>query len=149
MSTDVKIEGLAGRIEISVHDYDNADAQHPSDANWLHCGVTLAIGTMSMTFDASFTTHDFFQLQSQLAVCLKALQGAAVFETDEEALRFRIEFGRRGDATIAGTARSVEQARAKVDFTFDSDQTFLQRALSDLRDVCAAFPIKGSVAPSG
>jgi len=142
MSSQMKIEGQDARIEIAVRSYENTDAQLLSDANWLTCVVSLAIGPVTAAFDGNFTTQDFSRLRDQLAKGLAALKGTALFETDEGALRFLVEFDNRGTARVTGAAKIDEQTRVAVEFSFDTDQTFLRRTLTELDALCGAFPVK-------
>jgi len=138
----MKIEGQEARIEISVKSYENTEAQLLSDANWLTCAINLSIGPVTAAFDGSFTTHDFSRFRDQLAIGLASLKGSALFETDEGAFGFRIDFGHRGNATVSGAAKIVEQTRVAVEFSFDTDQTLLRRTLAELDALCGAFPIR-------
>lgn len=142
MSSELTIAGTGGRIEILVHGYENESALHVSDANWVSCTVSLAVGPFRGVIEASFSTHDFARFRDQLATALAALHGGAAFETDEDALSFRIDFGARGDATISGAVRVLEQARARLDFSFPSDQTFLRQTFVGVSGVCLAFPAR-------
>jgi len=145
MPLAVTIGGADSRIEILVLGYENDVASHLSDANWLSCTVKLAVGRLAAKYAASFSTHDFLRLRDQLATTLTKFEGSAAFETDEEALGFRVELGKRGEATIFGTAKLVDQARVRVEFCFPSDQTFLHQALIELTTVCRAFPPKDAI----
>ena len=142
MASEVKIAGHGGCVVLSADGYENPDARDRGDANWLSCGVRLTVEGVAATHKASFTTSDFARFLGQLRSVVDALKGVALFETDEAALSIKVELGGRGTGTVSGVLRIAEHARATVEFSFESDQTFLLPAIADLARLCGEFPIK-------
>lgn len=146
MSAQVEIKGHGGCVVLSVDGYENPGAQDVSDANWLSCGVRLTVAGVSASVAASFGTRDFARFLEQLERVAADLKGVARFETDEEALSIKVELAGRGTGTISGVLRVSEHATATVEFSFDSDQTFLVQAITELRSLHGEFPVKDRVA---
>ncbi len=142
MSSEVKIAGHGGCVVLSADGYENPDARDRGDANWLSCGVQLTLGGVAATHKTSFTTNDFARFLGQLRSVMDTMKGAALFVTDEDALSIKVELGGRGTGTVSGVLRIAEHIRATVEFSFESDQTFLVRTLADLDGLCRKFPIK-------
>ena len=145
MSAQVEFKGHGGVVLVSVGGYENPGAQTVSDANWLSCCVELTVGGVSASLNASFGTRDFSRFLEQLERILIDLDGVAPFETDEDALALKVALAAKGTGTVSGVLRCVDQARATVEFSFESDQTFLRQAIVELRNLCREFPVKERV----
>jgi len=80
----------------------------------------------------------------------RSLKGTAVFATLESGLKLEIRFKAAGHAEVFGTVQSklsVVPSRTKLDFSFESDQSFLSQTVEGLRAVLQQFPVRSGVRP--
>jgi len=139
---NISIKGDGGLVAIDVLGYESPNAINDSDANWLASRVVVAVGPFCAKLDAVLTTHDFIHFERDLASMLRTLTGKAEFQTDEESLRFAIHMGPLGVAMVNGIVRSISETRASMEFSFPTDQTYLDRARYSLSDITKCFPVR-------
>jgi len=63
-------------------------------------------------------------------------------------LKLEIKFKAAGHADVFGTAQSqlsVVPSRTRLDFSFESDQSFLSHTVQGLRSVIQQFPVRSGV----
>jgi hypothetical protein len=60
----------------------------------------------------------------------------------EGTLSFVIDMRRQGTCLVSGNVR--DNTRGHLNFNFDSDQTFLWRAVEDLESIGRQFPIRNA-----
>jgi hypothetical protein len=134
---------------IEVLGYENPSAQHTSDANWLTCRVEIHVRSFSGEVDAAFTTQDFVEFARSLRFAVADVKGTAVFETDENALQLRVEFGHTGTARVSGTLREADRPQTSLTFSFESDQTSTPRGRRvHAARRCATFRARQRSAPA-
>jgi hypothetical protein len=92
-------------------------------------------------------TGDFVLFYRELDEALRSLKGTAAFSTAEAGLKFEVAFKSAGHADVSGIVQSqlsVVPRRTKLDFSFESDQSFLSSTLDGLRAVIQQFPVRGT-----
>jgi hypothetical protein len=87
-------------------------------------------------------TFDLVSFEGELTRLLSASEGSASFSTDEGVLSFTLLLKKTGRGSLSGRLEQDAGARAILDFTVDTDQTYLWAAARSLRDVLVAFPVK-------
>jgi hypothetical protein len=131
-----------GEVSISLIDYSNAAATESDDANWLFAEISISAGCFTGSYPANLTTYDFHRFQDSLKQLLAKMCGKVVFSTMEGWLRLEIEMTQRGSATISGEAIAEQAPQISLRFSFESDQSYLQKTLFDVRSAVRNFPIK-------
>lgn len=96
-------------------DQARADMER-SDANWLRSRIRVAAGPLSGEIDATLTTQDFVYFERELTEVLRTLRGKATFQTDEDSLRFDVQMGSRGTATVSGSVKACGESQASLPF---------------------------------
>lgn len=139
---NISIKGDGGLLAIDVLGYENPSATNDSDANWLISSIMVAVGPFCAKLDAVLTTHDFVHFERDLASMLRALAGKAEFQTDEESLCFAVHMGPQGVAMVNGIVQFIGETRASMEFSFPTDQTYLDRARCSLSDITKRFPVR-------
>jgi hypothetical protein len=140
VAASFSLQGQDAVIKIDAFRYENPRAHDPHDADWILCKLSIKAGPFSAEYDTSLTARDFSEFRGLLEVAWSSLSGKATFSTPEGTLEFTISFQRGGQATVHGTCRNAGISRARMEFEFQTDQTFIREALSDLGRVTAAFP---------
>jgi hypothetical protein len=139
----VEIKGdLGQRLAIEVHGYENEAAADVFDANWLRCAVELELGAFRGAAELSLATSDFASWLVELEQSLRQPPGSASFKTLEDGLQLTAHIDDKGRASVAGILRQEAGSGTALQFAFETDQTFLQTTLAELRRVVAAFPEK-------
>lgn len=139
---NISIKGDGGIVAIDVLGYENPNGTNDSDANWLASRVIVAVGPFCAKLDAALTTLDFIHFERDLDSMLRALSGKAEFQTDEESLRFTVHMGPQGVAMVNGIVRFIGETRASMEFSFPTDQTYLDRARYSLSKITKWFPVR-------
>ena len=142
MSVTVEIAGDAALVKIEVFGYERPSATHLTDANWLSCQVEVNVIGFEGHLVAAFTTLDFAEFRTTLRSGVADLKGQALFETDEDALRLRIEFSPIGHVSISGVLRDVDRPETSLTFSIESDQTYMRRTVEMLDEVLRRFPVR-------
>ena len=137
----MSISGRTGKITLEISRYERPDARLVSDKNWLAGNVQINVGPFSAAYEARFETYDFASFYGEVKNMLETLNGTAHFQCTEECLTLTISIGSRGEATIRGVAKSLESLGTSLNFSFDSDQSYLGRVLDSLGNLCDQFPV--------
>jgi len=93
-------------------------------------------------------TDDFVRFLGDLDEALRSLKGTAVFTTLEAGLKLEITFNAAGHANVFGTIQSqlsVVPSRTGLDFSFETDQSFLSYTVEGLRAVVQQFPVRSGM----
>jgi len=147
MPKTVVLRGDGGQVQIDALDYERPASVDGSDANWLVCRCGVTVREFSCDVNLSLMTGDFVRFHRQLDEALRLLKGTAVFTTAEAGLQFEITFKSAGHADVTGIVQSQLSAvprRTKLDFSFESDQSFLSSTLDGVRAVIQQFPVRGA-----
>jgi hypothetical protein len=145
MPKTVVIRGDGGRVEIEVLNYERPNATEGSDANWLVCKCGVTVREFSCEVSLSLMADDFVHFLGDLDEVQRSLKGTAVFATLESGLTLEIKFKAAGHADVLGIVKSqlsVLPSRTKLDFSFESDQSFLSHSVAELRAVVQQFPVR-------
>ena len=136
------LRGEGAELVIYVSSYERTLADNQSDANWLRCKVTGALGRFSFSEDYSIIAGEFAAFQESLMAAIVGRSTRARFATAEEGLGWDIDFNHRGQATVSGFIKSTGSPKTTLSFSFQSDQSYLQKTLSELTKVNQQFPIR-------
>jgi hypothetical protein len=128
MSLDWTLEGHNAKLTVRM---DDRRPPEPPE-RWVETEVALRVGPFAANYRATFLLDELQTFVSELEEALKAVAGTARFDRVEDQLVFSVEMGHRGTAAVTGTAR--EDPVGALAFTFDTDQSYLQQALLDLRN---------------
>lgn len=143
MSVEVELAGHGGRVRIEVLGHETDAAENVHDANWLRCRVEVRVRGFEGHVDASFTTQDFAEFSQSLGAMVADLTGEATFETLEEALRLEVEINARtGSVSVTGVLQDVGAETTSLEFSFESDQSFLGSTVAALNEVTRRFPVR-------
>jgi len=148
MSKTVAIRGEGGQVQIEVLNYERPKSTEGSDANWLSCRCGLTVREFSCDVSLSLMTDDFVRFLGDLDEALRSLKGTAVFTTLEAGLKLEITFNAAGHANVFGTIQSqlsVVPSRTGLDFSFETDQSFLSYTVEGLRAVVQQFPVRSGM----
>ncbi len=127
---------------ITVLGYERELAVGGDDGNWLRCYAEVENGAFRGAVNGSFATTDFSQFLNEIDRVMSGVGSVASFTTMEEALDFRIEVGRTGQAIVTGNLRELGEFGTELSFAFESDRSFLTATHSDLKRCVARFPVK-------
>lgn len=122
----------------------SVEAADADDANWLLAEIQIAVSAFTGKYPANLRREDFVRFHQSLAAMLEIVSGKAVFATMEGQLRLEIEMTRRGTATVSGEAVAQDAPRVALEFSFESDQSYLQETLAAVRSAVQGFPVKAS-----
>jgi len=93
-------------------------------------------------------TDNFVRFLDDLTEALRSLRGTAVFVTLESGLKLEITLKAAGHADVFGTIQSqlsVVPSRTRLDFSFETDQSFLSQTVEGLRAVIRQFPVRSDI----
>ncbi|HST09383.1 MAG TPA: hypothetical protein VLL05_03335 [Terriglobales bacterium] len=146
MPKTVVLRGDGGKVQIEVHSYERPESTDGSDSNWLVCKCGVTVREFSCDVNLSLVTEGFICFHRELAESVRSLKGTAVFATAEDGLKLEITFNSAGHADVFGIIQSQLSAlptRTKLDFSFETDQSFLSSTVDELRAVIQQFPVRG------
>ena len=139
------VSGFRDGLTVNVLGYENSRPATVSDANWLRAHIQLETRGCVVRVDAALTTQDVKYFLDELEVVHSALDGTASLTTDEEAISLRVKVTKTGAAQISGELKELGSSNFKLEFEFESDQSYLWRTLAGLRGIHQMYPIVDSV----
>lgn len=143
MEIKIRAEGFLLRLDVAGYESERR-GKDSYDDNWLSGTVTLEFARPpAATFKAkcatSWQTVDFASFHEALRTLLDDLTGTATFSTLEDQVDITIELT-GGKGTVEG--RVQEHAMAWLEFEAETDQSFLNQTLTELRAVTAQYPFR-------
>ena len=145
MPETVFVRGNGGEVQVEVLDYERPTSKEGSDANWLVCRCRVTVREFISDVRLSLMSDDFVRFLRNLDDALRSLRGTAVFATAEEGLALEVRFKAAGHADVSGIVQSqlsVIPSRTNLDFSFESDQSFLSETVKGLRALIQRFPVR-------
>jgi len=139
MSLAWKIAGQGASITVNIVTRESPDTKNLYRANGLTCDVELDVPPFTGRFKASYTTQEFFRFWTGLRMTLSSSKGDAVFGSDVDALQVTVGIEATGRALVKGITRA--QSKTTVSFSFESDQTHLNKTCKELEAVITQYPI--------
>lgn len=141
---DWKIEGNGARLVIEVLSYERESAIDESDANWLRCKAQGIFDGFSCKCEYSILTNDFREFEASLRGMIEGRSANAYFSTTEEGLGLELERDSAGHCKVSGFLRSFGMPKSKLEFVFESDQSYLRQTLAELVRVNERFPVRAA-----
>jgi hypothetical protein len=130
------------QITLSVINYERPASGEHYDDNWLSCEVQVRAGAFRGKYSANFLTFELATLLRDLERLYRELKGAAVFESMEGQLELKFSCDHLGHIHASGTAMDQPGIGHRLFLSFSFDQTYLAKALAELREVVHAFPAR-------
>lgn len=130
------------RVEVNVLGYERTPVGEYFDDNWLRVRVELDVGAYSGSYDAAFLTAELVAFRDQLEALYRSLEGVSEFSTMEGQLSLSVSGDGRGQIIVRGVALDAPGIGNRLEFQLELDQTYVQRAVAELSDVVAAFPVR-------
>jgi hypothetical protein len=120
---DIKGHNGSG-ISILIIGFEN------ESSNWLNCAITVNLTSFTASLKTSFELSEFNSFYTSLITSLEQLNEKAIFESCEGWLNFTISFNKLGQAIVEG---NVNDLNNKLNFYFDTDQSYIQTTISQLK----------------
>lgn len=130
---------ILGRGESDVDDY--------WESNWLSVIVEAHAGGFSANFPSQVHADDFHRFRDSLAEVYRQVAGDAEFRTIDGLLTIRVCVGARGEVEVDGDIIDQPGDGNRLRFHLDLDQSFLESALSQLRQTVKEYPVVGRYEP--
>ncbi len=140
MAEQITIAGDRGRLIISILGYERLQREEEADPEWLACEVDCVVGPYQAKVNLSLATEDLIRFTSSLKSVIDNFHGTAILDTIEGKIESRIEMTHRGTAVVVGRISYYSGPEATLTFNFESDQSYLQQTLSNLKIAVSAFP---------
>lgn len=128
-----------GEIEIGVERYEQQEASHEYDANWLVCSVRVQTGTFSGSMPISILTFELVNFRDTLEHLIERESGSAQLNTLEEQLLIEIQSSQSGSASVTGVVTSADR-RTSIKFEFTTPLGVLATTHAELISILEAFP---------
>lgn len=112
--------------------------KHYNDEGWITAQASLILPDLTCRFSLSFRSGELESFAAGFQGLLEGSRENASLTTLEEQVACTITLN-----SCRGVLKDESHYRAMVTFEFETDQTFLRPALSELRKVCAAIADNG------
>jgi hypothetical protein len=143
MARTFELRGPSGAVSVEVLRYENPHSPDATDRNWLTCQITAEFPPFLGSFGATLLTDDLSDLRRDLRELLAGVRAEISFETFEQWLTFNISKRPGGQVEINGALKPSTAARPVLSFSFASDASYLDHALSSLDALEGDFPVVG------
>jgi len=125
-----------------VISYERALSGDYHDDNWLIVTIEVSAGGFSGSAKATIQAAELVSFSEQLHSFYDTLSGTAEFSTLEDQLHLTFTGNRKGGIRLEGTVSDAPGIGNTLSFSFEFDQTYLQRSLRELEAVLHAFPVR-------
>ena len=119
-----------------------AELKSPLNTNWLVVAILVLAGGFSGRARASILTDELVSFAEQLHPLCETLNGTAEFSTLEGQLLLKLLGDGRGHINLTGEVLDRAGLGNTLSFSFEFDQTLLQRSIHELDSVIRAFPVR-------
>jgi len=144
MELDINIKGLDGELlKITVVDYSHPDAVDFWDGNWLACKLILRIKGFNADFIFDLRVDEVESFLVELEQFNLNLKGKANLENMEEVIKLNLSVNKTGMLKWEGRLLYPAGIGSTLEFTYESDQSFLPGLITELKNVLKRYPIKG------
>ena len=130
------------QITLTVINYERSASGEHYDDNWLSCEVQVRAGAFHGKYTANFLTFELTKLLEKLDRLYRDLKGSVVFEAMESQLELKFSCDNLGHIHVSGIAMDQVGIGHALHFSFNFDQTYLAKALEQLRQVVQEFPVR-------
>ncbi|MCA1559767.1 MAG: hypothetical protein LC804_05700 [Acidobacteria bacterium] len=114
------------------------------DGNWIDCELEIVAGGFRGGFRADLRSEEFYTFLQEVEGLTRAVQGTASFATMEGRIALSLTGDGNGHIRVAGDAIDVAGTGNRLQFGFDTDQTYLPPICRSLEHLLAAFPVTGT-----
>ena len=126
-------------VNIIVKDHKYHPVDGVDDANWLACELEVSVPPFRGSLNADLTTSDFEMFLQELKEFIKGERREVVFLTLEDNLNIRLIMSSKGDIEVKGVISETGDS-TKLHFSFDTDSTFIDKLISELKTIVKRFP---------
>ena len=130
------------RVSVDVLSYERPVTGEHYDDNWLVVAISVLAGGFSGRARASILTDELVSFAEQLHPLCETLNGTAEFSTLEGQLSLKLLGDGRGHINLTGEVLDRAGLGNTLSFSFEFDQTLLQRSIHELDSVIRAFPVR-------
>jgi hypothetical protein len=130
------------RLAVDVISYERPVTGEHYDDNWLVVTISISAGGFSGRARATILTDELVSFAEQLHPLCESLKGTAEFTTLEGQLLLKLAGDGRGHIHLSGVVTDRPGLGNTLSFTFEFDQTLLQRSINELDSVIRAFPVR-------
>lgn len=130
------------QLVVTVFKYEQDFSSEYYDDNWLVVSVRLRVGQFSAEFDAAFLTQEIVDFKNELQKLYDTLKGMARFSTIEGQVSLEVVVNDCGNMIVSGVVVDNLSLGNKLEFSFQSDQTYLKTALKEIDEVVSRFPVR-------
>ncbi|MEH6942686.1 WapI family immunity protein [Bacillus sp. JJ722] len=129
------------QIEILSRSYPNSSDYW--DVNWVDSKITIEIPGYFVHFDTDIRTDGLKDFMNELKLMNSKLKGRAILKNMDGSIYFECEMNRLGQISWEGETCYPVTFGAVLNFSFQSDQSFLERLIEELEDILSIFPVIG------
>ncbi|WP_270182274.1 WapI family immunity protein [Alkalihalobacillus sp. CinArs1] len=135
--------GDKSKIAIEVLGRKYPDSTDYWDGNWIDSYVLLKIPGYSAKFRANVRTNELLSFLEELKTMNETLKGKAVLENMEDFILLEGRMDALGNVMWSGETCYPMGTGAILNFTFESDQSYLTKLIEELIVVVDKFPVIG------
>ncbi len=126
------------QVRIDIHGYEFEDPK--VEPNWLVATIELGFGVLLGAYRATIEVEDLLYFLDSLQALYETLNGEAVFNPIEGALKLNVTGDGLGHMLVTGVANGDIGCLRRIDFEFNIDQTYLKGSIDQLKSVLCAYP---------
>lgn len=129
-------------VKVSVCWYEFPAKQTGEDANWLIVEVRFDLDGFKGKYQGYYEATDLARFLKELESAVSKLQGKAVLSGIEPTAEITVSMEARGTAVIEGELIRTPGSGPWLSFQIETDQSYLQETVRQLREVVERFPIR-------
>jgi hypothetical protein len=131
------------RVEIEVFSRAYPGQSDYWDGNWVTSYVKIEMPGYSVGFNAMLRTEEIWDFLQDLKLMDSTLSGKAVLRNLDRYIHLECEMDRLGHIEWSGETCYPAGSGAVLNFSFESNQSYLGALIKELEDISLAFPVIG------
>jgi hypothetical protein len=101
--------------------------------------IEISSGNFKVRSSMYVTTGEIFEFYKKLSIANEELKGDVHFDNYEGNLSFNLRYNVNGHISIMGKYSEHSEFDNRLEFDFESDQTYIQHTLTQLRMIAVKY----------
>jgi hypothetical protein len=112
------------------------------DANWITANGFVQVRGFKAAIDLTVRTSEIEEFLDSILRVNERAESQAALQSMEDAIEITLQLLPAGQLLIAGRLREARRRGCTLEFAFESDLTFLEASITQLRHCVGEFPVR-------
>ncbi len=137
----MEIKDKTGRTFLKFSDFEIVSTNKQVEQVFVSFTFWISVGSINSTFELEAELSDFEEMLNHLEILNQDLNRTFYFQHSDDRLKIKFTPNKAGIIGIEGTAAEIDYS-AKIEFKFETDQTFLEKLINQCKVVISKIRIE-------